>query len=168
MAPGATSVTPSVELFGSRTRPAFDELGAARTLAQMIVDGVLQRDRAARLAQFAAHGSGLSLGNMIDALVGGTWRAQAPANAKLAALQRVAQRSVADRLLLLAADSDASPEVRSMGELKIVRRDHPERAVLDQVANDVGDRDMALGRVGALQDFVVWFRAADDRRRRAG
>jgi hypothetical protein len=120
MAPGATSVTPSVELFGSRTRPAFDELGAARTLAQMIVDGVLQRDRAARLAQFAAHGSGLSLGSVIDALVRGTWRAQAPANAKLAALQRVAQRSVADRLLLLAADSDASPEVRSMAELKIV------------------------------------------------
>ena len=49
MAPGATNVTPAVELFGSRTRPAFDELGAARTLAQMIVDGILQRDRAARL-----------------------------------------------------------------------------------------------------------------------
>ena len=42
-----------VELFGSRTRPAFDELGAARTLAQMIVDGMLQRERAARLVQFA-------------------------------------------------------------------------------------------------------------------
>ena len=39
---------------------------------------------------------------------------------KLAALQRVAQRAVADRLLLLAADSDAAPEVRSMAELKIV------------------------------------------------
>jgi hypothetical protein len=46
MVPGATGVTPPVELFGSQTRPAFDELGAARTLAQMIVDAILQRDRA--------------------------------------------------------------------------------------------------------------------------
>jgi hypothetical protein len=120
MAPGATNVTPFVELFGSRTRPAFDELGAARTLAQMIVDGVLQRDRAARLVQFAAHGSGFTLGNVIDALVGATWRGPAASTAKLAALQRVAQRAVADRLLLLAADSAAAPEVRAMAELKLV------------------------------------------------
>src|SRR6476620_10417134 len=120
MAPGATKVTPFVELFGSRTRPAFDELGAARTLAQMIVDGVLQRDRAARLVQFAGHGSGFTLGNVIDGLVGGTWRGPAASTAKLAALQRVAQRAVADRLLLLAADSEAAPEVRAMAELKLV------------------------------------------------
>ena len=120
MAPGATNVTPFVELFGSRSRPAFDELAAARTLAQMIVDGVLQRDRAARLVQFAGHGSGFTLGNVIDALVGATWRGPAASTAKLAALQRVAQRTVADRLLLLAADSEAAPEVRAMAELKLV------------------------------------------------
>jgi hypothetical protein len=120
MAPGATNVTPPVELFGSRTRPVFDELGAARTLAQMIVDGILQRDRAARLAQFAANGSPFTLGSAIDAIVSATWRAPAPGSAKLSALGRVAQRAVADRLLLLAADSDAAPEVRSMAELKIV------------------------------------------------
>jgi hypothetical protein len=120
MAPGATTVSPPVELFGSRTRPAFDELGAARTLAQMIVDGIFQRDRAERLVQFATHGSGITLGGVIDAVVGATWRAPVPATAKLAALQRVAQRAVADRLLLLAADSEAAPEVRSMAELKLV------------------------------------------------
>ncbi|HVT39170.1 MAG TPA: zinc-dependent metalloprotease, partial [Gemmatimonadaceae bacterium] len=36
----------NVELLGARTQPAFDELGAARTLSQMIVDGILQRERA--------------------------------------------------------------------------------------------------------------------------
>jgi len=151
MAPGATNVTPSVELFGSRARPAFDEFGAARTLAQMIVDGVLQRDRTARLVQFAAHGSGFTLGNVVDGLVGATWRAPAPGNAKLAALQRVAQRAVADRLLLLAADSDASPEVRAMAELKLVElrptaaawakaagRSEEERAHWSAVAADIG------------------------------
>lgn len=121
MAPGATSVTPAVELFGSRTRPAFDELSAAQTLAQMIVDMVLQRDRAARLVEFATRGSGphLTLGATIDALVAATWDAGAPPSPKLAALQRVTQRVVADKLLRLAADSEASPEVRAMAELKV-------------------------------------------------
>jgi len=120
MVPGAGGVTPFVELFGSRTRPAFDELGAARTLAQMIVDMVLQRERAARLVQFAARGGPqLTLGATIDSLVSATWRRPTPASAKLAALQRVAQRALTDRMILLAADSVASPEVRAIVELKL-------------------------------------------------
>ena len=110
----------SVELFGTRTRPAFDELGAARTLAQMIVDGVLQRERAARLVQQAAYGERpLTLGETIDALVNGTWGGSVPASPKMAALRRVAQRSVADRLMALAADSNAAPEVRAIADYKI-------------------------------------------------
>jgi hypothetical protein len=124
LAPNATAVTPPVELFGSRTQPAFDELGAARTLAQMVVDALLQRDRAARLVQFALRrgdgaGRPLTLGDVIDALVGVTWRAPAAVAARPAALQRVAQRTVAERLILLAADSAAAPEVRAMAELKL-------------------------------------------------
>lgn len=117
----------------------------------MIVDGVLQRDRAARLMQFAAHGSTFTLGNAIDALVGATWRAPVPPIAKLAALQRVTQRALADRLLLTAADSEASPEVRAMAELKIaelrpsavlwskqLRRSEEDRAHWLSVAADFG------------------------------
>jgi hypothetical protein len=120
MSPNATAVTPFVELFGSRTRPAFDELGAGQTLAQMIVDMILQRDRAARLVQFATRGSGphLTLGATIDALVNATWNGSA-ATPKLAALQRVTQRVVTEKLLYLAADSDAAPEVRAMAALKV-------------------------------------------------
>src|SRR5690606_4799207 len=103
------------ELFASRTRPAFDELGAARTLAQLVVDQVLQRDRAARLVQFATRGPNeLTLAETIDALTAATWRAPAPADRKHAALQRVTQRTVADALLTLAADQEAAPEVRAM------------------------------------------------------
>ena len=86
----------------------------------MIVDAVLQRDRAARLVQAGAHGGGvLGLGETIDALVTRTWRVDAGGNEHTAALRRVAGRAVADRLLLLAADREASPEVRAMAELKI-------------------------------------------------
>lgn len=111
----------SVELFKSRTTPAFDEFGAARTLAQMIIDGVLQGQRAARLVQQGARDEAqLSLAEAIDVLVDATWGA-APATGprKLAAIQRVTQRAVAERLLVLAADASAAAEVRAMADYKV-------------------------------------------------
>ena len=119
LGPRPFSYEPYVELFGTRTRPAFDELGAARTLAQMIVDGILQRERTARLVGFATRTSNaLTLGEVIDALTA-DWEAPRLASPKLEALRRVAQRAVADRLLLLAADKEAAPEVRGLVELKM-------------------------------------------------
>ncbi len=110
----------NVELVGSRTRPAFDELSAARSLAQMIVDGVLQRERAARVVAFAPRAANLpTLGEVIDSLVAVTWSRPADPDAKLAALRRVAQRSVADGLMTLAADKQAAPEVRAIADFKL-------------------------------------------------
>jgi Met-zincin/Domain of unknown function (DUF5117) len=154
MAPGATNVTPQVELFQSRTRPAFDELGAAGTLAQMILEMILQRDRAGRLLQFATRGAGphLTLGATIDALAGATWEAPVPATPKLAALQRVTQRALAERLLWLAADSDASQPVRAMAELKIA--DLRARARAKQAVAKTDD-DRALW-LSIVTDFTRW------------
>ncbi|MDB4907675.1 MAG: hypothetical protein JWO05_2459 [Gemmatimonadetes bacterium] len=124
MVPNASSVTNGVELFGTRTRPSFDELGAARTLSQMIVDMMLQPARMARVAQFETRLAGaerITLSEVMDAPVAATWGRAVPASAKFAALQRAAQRSVADRLILLAADSLAAPEVRAMADLKLSR-----------------------------------------------
>ena len=121
----------SEELFRSRTRPAFDEIGAARTLAEMVVAAILQPDRLGRVAQFASHETNaLGLGEVMDSLVAVTWNGPAPANAKLAALQRATQRAVGDGLLMLAADTTAAPDVRAMAELKIaaLRRVAAERA----------------------------------------
>ena len=122
LAPGASDVSPTEELFKSRTRPAFDELGAARTLAQMVVDGLLQRDRAARLVEFAPRQrDALTLGEVVDSLVARTWRVDPPGNERLAALRRVASRAAVDRLLALAADREAAPEVRAMASFKLGR-----------------------------------------------
>ncbi|MFL5477610.1 MAG: zinc-dependent metalloprotease [Gemmatimonadaceae bacterium] len=118
LGPRPFSYQPYVELFGTRTRPAFDELGAARTLAQMIVDGILQRERAARVVGFATREpSPLTLGEIIEALTA-DW-ANSTGSTKLDALRRVAQRAVVDRLLLLAADKEAAPEVRAITDLKL-------------------------------------------------
>ena len=120
LAPRPFSYGPYVELFGSRTRPAFDELGAARTLAQMIADAVLQRERAARLVQFASRGeSPLTLSETVDALTASWGDRSSEESRRNAALRRVAQRAVADRMLLLAADKEAAPEVRALIELKM-------------------------------------------------
>jgi hypothetical protein len=126
LGPNAETVTPGVELFRSRTRPAFDALGAARTLAQMTVDAVLQRERAARLVQQRAFDPRqLSLAETIDAVAAGTrWPGAKGASAaggssRDEALRFVGQRALLDRLITLAADSDAAPEVRAMAELKL-------------------------------------------------
>jgi hypothetical protein len=152
LGPRPFSYDGSVELFGTRTRPAFDELGAARTLAQMIVDGILQRERAARLVQQAAYGDRpLTLAETIDALVQGTWGGALPTSLKLAALKRVTQRAVADRLLTLAADSNAGPEVRAMAEYKIAEL--LQRARTQERAGSIEQRAHYASLVG---DFVRW------------
>jgi hypothetical protein len=145
---------PYVELFGSRTRPAFDELGAVRTLSQLIVDAVLQRERAARVVQASLHETNaLTLGEIVDALATPRWiaGASAAANSRTAAIDRVVQRSVADRLLLLAADKDASPEVRALVEFKM--KQLRDRARVLSAAGSVDERAHWSAIVG---DFTRW------------
>ena len=152
LAPGANVLTPRVELFGARTQPAFDELGAARTLAQMVVDLVLQRERAARLVQFATRGGAqLTLAATIDSVVAATWRRPVPESAKLAAVQRVTQRAVTDRLIVLAADSAAAPEVRAMAELKL-----GELRALASVRSTSGASEVRAHYAAIQRDITGW------------
>ncbi len=145
------SSSPVDELFKGRTDPAFDELSAARTLAQMIVDGILQRERAGRLVAFATRGSGmLTLDETMDSLVARTW-SQPNGSPKLTALRRVTQRAVADRLLLLAADAEALPEVRAMAEFEIKQL----RTVAQSRASS-GDRMSRAHWSSIADDFQRW------------
>ena len=150
--PVNNSNSPVGELFRGRTDPAFDELSAARTLAQMIVDAILQRERAARVVAFAARAPGLpTLPELVDSLVAATWRTDAGAAPKATSLRHVAQRAVADRLLVLAADSDAAPEVRAVAEFEIAR--------LRPVATRLGGSGDAMARAHWLAiagDFARW------------
>jgi hypothetical protein len=147
LGPRPFTYSPYVELFNSQTRPAFDELGAARTLAQMIVDAILQRDRAARLVQFAVRGNApLMLSETIDSL-SSDWGSVSGGSAKTQALRRVAQRAVADRLLLLAADKEASPDVRAIAEMKM---------------NDLRKRIAPRTSAGSAPERAHWMAIAGD------
>ncbi len=153
LAPGAEQTSPAVELFASRTRPVFDELGAARTLAGMVVDGALQRDRAARLVQQHVHDARQpDLRDVVDALLA----AAAPRSADTprdAALRRVAERAVVDRLLALAADSAAAPEVRAMADYTLADVGAAARRGL---ARGAGNADARAHRLAMARDVERW------------
>jgi hypothetical protein len=100
---------------------AFDPVSAAHSLAQEVVDAVLDPSRAARVASFHSRDAGQpSLDEVITSLVTATWDAPAAArtpgmSGEMAmALRRATQRAVLDGLLDLAASADASLEVRAV------------------------------------------------------
>ena len=103
----------------------------------MIVDGILQTQRADRLVLFATRERNpLTLGETIDSLVSTTWTAHAGESAKYASLRRVTRRAVVDRILALAADTEAAPETRAIAELKLTRlRPVAARHVTDAIAD---------------------------------
>ncbi len=136
------------ELFQSRTRPAFDELGAARTLADIVVSALLPRERAARLVlQSARDPLALSLAETIDSIAGRTFRPAAPGRERAEALRRTAARALTDQLLGLAADRDAQPEVRAMVDLKL---------------GQLRDRARLLSRAGTEAARAHWASIAGD------
>ncbi|HUH13837.1 MAG TPA: zinc-dependent metalloprotease, partial [Longimicrobiales bacterium] len=101
--------------FESAASPAFDQIGAARTLASDIVGGILHPARAARVVAFHARNPALpSLVDVVERLVDGTWGVRA--GGQHAELQRVVQRVVVDELLDLASHDDATPEARAAAE----------------------------------------------------
>jgi len=134
------------ELFASRTRPAFDELGAAQALADLVVGALLQRERSARLvAQATRDPLALSLGETVDSLAARSFRTAV--GPRPAALRRTVARALTDRLLALAADRDAAPEVRAMAELKMTA---------------LRSRAQLLGRTGPEAARAHWLSVAAD------
>jgi hypothetical protein len=115
MAPRAYGYSTTNRFFSSNATPAFDQIGAARTLATMIVENLLAPQRIARLVAFNARNSDSpSPEDVIQRVIERTWGALP--GGRDAALRRVVQRVVADELLDLAANEEATVEARSAAE----------------------------------------------------
>ncbi len=102
--------------FSSNAGPAGDQLGVARTLAEMVVSGLLHPERAARVVAFAARHPDLpTLEEITGRMIERTWGvpAEASADGEHPALRRVVQRVVLDELIELAADEEATVETRA-------------------------------------------------------
>ncbi|UCF41856.1 MAG: zinc-dependent metalloprotease [Gemmatimonadota bacterium] len=115
MAPRAFGYQDDEWFFGSDAYPAFDQLGAARTLSHMVLGALLEPRRAARLmALHARNGEVPSLEEVVARVLERTWAARTSREG--AVLRRVIQRVVVDQLIDLASDPDATVEVRSGAE----------------------------------------------------
>jgi hypothetical protein len=131
---------------------AFDPIAAARSFATFVVDGVLQRERAARIVAFhARNAANPSLDEVMGKLVDGTWGTKVPAASGEAALRRVAQRAVLDGLIALAADPRATAEVRAAAEWQL-------RAIASRLIGksngDVAEQAHRALAAGDIQRFL--------------
>jgi hypothetical protein len=103
------------ELFAKRTDPAFDAVGAATIAADLAVSGLLEPHRAARLNQFHAFDrANPNFDEVVGALIARTWDAPAPQDTYHAAILRAVQSLVVTRLIDLAGNADAAPQVRAV------------------------------------------------------
>jgi uncharacterized protein DUF4953/uncharacterized protein DUF5117 len=104
----------TAEPFESRTDPTFDPTGAATIAADISVSALLNPQRAARVNDQGARSPGNpSFADVVSALVDKTWVERAPADAYGAAIKRAVESLLVTRLMDLASNADATPEVRA-------------------------------------------------------
>lgn len=105
----------TAELFSKRTDPAFDPIAAAAIAADLAVSALLEPHRAARLVEFhSRNNSDPDFKEVVDALIGATWKVSTPRIAYHAEIARAVQSLVVSRLMELAANAEASPQVRAL------------------------------------------------------
>ena len=98
--------------FGSAAFPAFDQLGVAKTAAELVISVILDPRRTARLVAFHARDeSRPSLAEVIQELVDATWGDRASRDHQ--AIARGVNRVLLDELMALASNARATTESRA-------------------------------------------------------
>ena len=101
------------ELFQKRTNPIFDPIGAAEIAADFTISGLLEPNRAARMIDFNSRSKAYPhFRESVAALVKSAWRPMT--DARLAEIQRAVESIVVARLMDLAANGNAQPQVRAV------------------------------------------------------
>ena len=104
----------TAEPFEKRTDPTFDPISAATIAADIAITALLNPERAARVDEHGARNPrNPDFNDVVSALLARTWRAPAPPDRYGAAIQRAVQSLVVSRLMDLAANTDAAPQVRA-------------------------------------------------------
>jgi hypothetical protein len=130
----------TAEKFEKRTDPVFDPIGAATIAADITVTALLQPQRAARTIE--QHGRDQTVpgfGDVVNAIVQRTWSAAKPADGYGQAIQEAVQSLVVQRLMDLAADTQAAPQVRAQASAGLRRIKSLTGAVA--TAHGAGTRD---------------------------
>jgi hypothetical protein len=129
----ALTPTPGANLEDMGDDYAFDHLRAARILSAMVLEPLLTPARAARLVAFAdRQPNGLSLPDVVEAVLGATWRAAPDTDPRHRSLRRVTERVALDSMMMLGGHAETSPEVRAYVLDQVVRLGESLRARKDQ------------------------------------
>jgi hypothetical protein len=148
---------PSVEWIGSAGGTSFDQISLAGGLATEVIEGILERERAARLVLFNARdAANPSLDEVVRTVVNRTWGATPSANSGHQALRRAVQQVVLNTLLDRAGDKEAMAEVRSICAMHL---DLLKRRLLAASGGSPADR---AHRAAALRDIDRFFAGEDD------
>ena len=104
----------TAENFDKRTEPVFDSLGATTIAADFAISGLLNPNRAARMIEFNAQDKKYPhFKEVVDALMQRIWKSPTPSNNYHAAILQNLQSLLVNRLMDLAANSEASMQVRA-------------------------------------------------------
>jgi hypothetical protein len=145
---GNVDVTSNTELFEHRTTPAFDPVSAAMSSADITLAALFDARRAARLVQFHAEdANNPSLNEIINDVLDVVTKREAGYRG---AITRGSARLTATRLMDLAANRDADPQVRaeaSEGLRRFIAR------LTDPLIRD----DAELAHRHALRDDITRF-----------
>jgi hypothetical protein len=108
----------NVEEFNTATGDAFDHLAAARTLSAMVLEQLLEPERAARLVAFADRNpQAPTLNEVVEAVRKAAFEpAPADSTPMHRSLRRVVQREASDAMMILGAHPDATPEVKAIAQ----------------------------------------------------
>jgi hypothetical protein len=106
--------TPGTNLEDLSSDAAFDHLKAARILSALVLEPLLEADRATRLVSLADRQAGaLTLHDVVQAMIAATWKAPRDADARHRSVRRVTQRVALDSMMILGASDEASPEAKA-------------------------------------------------------
>ena len=107
------------ENFRVRTSPSFDALAPAEAAARHTLQFLFNPERAARLVEFHARDAeNPGLGDILDAIVGATWKAPRAAG-YTGEIARVVDNVVLDDMMRLSVDDGSSYAVRAIASLKL-------------------------------------------------
>ncbi len=154
------------ETFPAHTGLTFDPLAGAEAAADMTVSLILNPQRAARLVQYHAENSANpGLDEVIQSLVTATWRAK-PRMGLEAEVAKTVNYVVLTRLIALAVDESATPQVRSIASSAIARlkTSTTDAFALDLIAKfERNPKELALPKLAEApagqpigSDYDVW------------
>ena len=105
----------TAELFAKQTGVSFDAIGAASIAADLAIAGLLHNERAARLIDFHSRDPlNPHFKEIVDTMIARTWKGPQPGDRRALAISQAVQSLTVTRLIELAANGNASTQVRGV------------------------------------------------------